>query len=108
MGLDLWFRADVARILQATHEAMMSTAAAMGDQTPEDIGVRERAAGYRQGFGAALRAVATAFGLTEYSATDPPPSRYGRIPPAGFCGTAFTNERVTLYNERDAPYVEGG
>ena len=30
MGLDLWFRADVARILQATHEAMCSTAAVMG------------------------------------------------------------------------------
>ena len=70
MGLDLWFRADVARILQATHEAMCSTAAVMGDAMAEgnradDAGSRERAAGYRQGFGAALRAVATAFGLTE-------------------------------------------
>lgn len=65
MGLDLWFRADVARILQAAHEAMCSTAAAMGDRGIEDIGARERAAGYRQGFGAALRAVSTAFGLTE-------------------------------------------
>ena len=65
MGLDLWFRADVARILQAAHEAMCSTAAAMGDRVTEDIGARERAAGYRQGFGAALRAVSTAFGLTE-------------------------------------------
>jgi hypothetical protein len=70
MGLDLWFRADVARILQATHEAMSSTAAVMGEPIAEgsrddDLGGRERAAGYRQGFGAALRAVATAFGLTE-------------------------------------------
>lgn len=65
MALDLWFRADVARILQATHEAMCSTVAAVGDQATEDIGARERAAGYRQGFGAALRAVATAFGLNE-------------------------------------------
>jgi len=65
MGLDLWFRADVARILQATHEAMCSTAAVVGDGLAGDAGGRERAAGYRQGFGAALRAVATAFGLTE-------------------------------------------
>ena len=70
MGLDLWFRADVARILQATHEAMQSTAAVMETMAatgnrPEDVAVREKAEGYRQGFGAALRAVATAFGLTE-------------------------------------------
>jgi hypothetical protein len=65
MGLDLWFRADVARILQATHEAMCSTAAVMGDGLEYDAGGRERAAGYRQGFGAALRAVATAFGLLD-------------------------------------------
>ncbi len=65
MGLDLWFRADVARILQATHEAMSSTAAVMGQGVADDAGGRERAAGYRQGFGAALRAVATAFGLTD-------------------------------------------
>jgi len=65
MGLDLWFRADVARILQATHEAMCSTAAVVGDGLAGDAGGRERAAGYRQGFGAALRAVATAFGLTD-------------------------------------------
>ena len=65
MGLDLWFRADVARILQATHEAMTSTAAVMGQGVADDAGGRERAAGYRQGFGAALRAVATAFGLTD-------------------------------------------
>ena len=65
MGLDLWFRADVARILQATHEAMCLTAAALGEGPAADAGSRERAAGYRQGFGAALRAVATAFGLTE-------------------------------------------
>ena len=72
MGLDLWFRADVARILQATHEAMCSTAAVMGDAAAEgnraDDAGWERAAGYRQGFGAALRAVATAFGLTESGA----------------------------------------
>ena len=70
MGLDLWFRADVARILQATHEAMCSTAAVMADaiaqgNRADDVAGRERAAGYRQGFGAALRAVAMAFGLAD-------------------------------------------
>ena len=87
MGLDLWFRADVARILQATHEAMCSTAAVMGDCLVDDAGGQERAAGYRQGFGAALRAVATAFGLTDgapggtpdrwrpVAAPEPPPGR---------------------------------
>jgi len=66
MALDLWFRDDVARILQATHEAMCSTAAVVGQGAAGDAGGRERAAGYRQGFGAALRAVATAFGVTEH------------------------------------------
>ena len=61
MGMDLWFRADVARILQASYEAMCSTAAVAGD----DPAGSERAAGYRQGFGAALRTVALAFGLTD-------------------------------------------
>ena len=87
MGLDLWFRADVARILQATHEAMCSTAAVLDDRADVDAGGRERADGYRQGFGAALRAVATAFGLTNgapggmpdrwrpVAAPEPPPGR---------------------------------
>jgi hypothetical protein len=84
MGLDLWFRADVARILQATHEAMCSTAAVMGDAMAEgnrgdDAGGRERAAGYRQGFGAALRVVATAFGLTEHGGV---PDRWRVVGPA--------------------------
>lgn len=64
MGLDLWFRADVARILQATQETMDTTA----DMLESEVGKTERAAGYRQGFGAALRAVATAFGLNEQRA----------------------------------------
>jgi len=63
--LDLWFRADVARILQATHEAMCSTAAVMGVGVADNAPGLERAAGYRLGFGAALRAVAMAFGLAE-------------------------------------------
>jgi hypothetical protein len=58
MGLDLWFREDVARILAATHETM---AASLGATAPVDA---EVTGAYRQGFGDALRAVAMAFGLT--------------------------------------------
>jgi len=54
MGLDLWFREDVARILGAAYEAMSLTAAA-----------GEPEAGYRAGFGAALRAVAMGFGVAD-------------------------------------------
>jgi hypothetical protein len=57
MGLDMWFQADVARILSATHEAMQATAAA-------GIG-GEQFEGYREGFCAALRAVAAGFGLPD-------------------------------------------
>ena len=96
MGLDLWFRADVARILQATHEAMCSTAAVMGDAIAEgsradDAGGRERAAGYQQGFGAALRAVATAFGLTEPGGV---PNRWRVVgaPGAGRGGVVINGE----------------
>jgi len=103
MGLDLWFRADVARILQATHEAMCSTAAVMGDGLADDAGSQERAAGYRQGFGAALRAVATAFGLTEPGNM---PDRWRREPAPGCmvidgepAGTAWGETRARRGND---------
>ena len=64
MGLDLWFQADVARILSATYEAMWSTAGAVGEGRPS----RERAEGYRQGFAAALRTLAVAFGVPDPAA----------------------------------------
>lgn len=57
MGLDLWFREDVARILASTHETM---AASLGAATPVDA---EAADAYRQGFNDALRALAVAFGV---------------------------------------------
>lgn len=57
MGLDLWFQADVARILASTQETMSATMSA----TPAlDL---EQAEAYRQGFGDAIRAVAVAFGI---------------------------------------------
>ena len=102
MGLDLWFRADVARILQATHEALCSTAAVMGDAIAEgsradDAGSRERAAGYQQGFGAALRAVATAFGLTESGGV---PDRWQVVaaPRAGRGGVVINGEVTGMGN----------
>jgi hypothetical protein len=57
MGLDLWFREDVARILAATHTAM---AASLRAAPAVD---REAAEAYRQGFEDALRAVGVAFGV---------------------------------------------
>jgi hypothetical protein len=55
MGLDLWFREDVQRILLSAHETMQATMSASAR--------REGTAAYEQGFVDALRAVALAFGL---------------------------------------------
>lgn len=63
MGLDLWFKEDVARILASSHETMR----AMSDAVQASS--TEAAYNYRQGFEDALRAVALAFGVVP-----PPPS----------------------------------
>jgi hypothetical protein len=60
MGLDLWFREDVARILAATQETMRALTEAVAPAGAEGQG---SAAAYQQGFGDALRAVGVAFGL---------------------------------------------
>ena len=52
MGLDLWFREDVVRILASTQETMRASQARGG--VNED---------YQQGFSDALRSVAVAFGV---------------------------------------------
>jgi hypothetical protein len=57
MGLDLWFREDVARILASAYETMQSSADAVPSASPET------AETYQRGFGDALRAVAVAFGV---------------------------------------------
>ena len=57
MGLDLWFREDVARILASTHETMAASMRAAPPLHPET------AESYQQGFVDALRAVAVAFGV---------------------------------------------
>jgi len=59
MAADIWFRADVARLLRATHEAMLSTANAPGVVAGAGL------AAYREGFCAALSALAAGFGLSE-------------------------------------------
>lgn len=74
MGLDLWFRQDVARILASTWETMHATAEATRPGAGEDgrpgavVTSDERMArAYRRGFEDALRAVGVAFGLAEGS-----------------------------------------
>ena len=57
MGLDLWFQADVARILVSTQQTMAATMDAAPAHDPA------QAAAYRAGFTAAIRAVALAFGV---------------------------------------------
>lgn len=65
MGLDLWFREDVARILAATHRTMQAAQAA-GSANPA----------YQQGFIDALSAVAAAFGIDQPSSTHPRPEPF--------------------------------
>jgi hypothetical protein len=57
MGLDLWFREDVVRILAATGETMRALSKALSPSGSRD------GEAYRQGFADALSAVATAFGV---------------------------------------------
>jgi hypothetical protein len=57
MGLDLWFREDVMRILASTYETMR---ASLSVAVPEGAG---RTDAYERGFTDALRTVALAFGL---------------------------------------------
>jgi len=73
MGLDMWFREDVARILASTEEAMNRS---LGAVSPLDS---EGAGAYRQGFSDALQAVAVAFGVYPLGRFD----GSGRRPAAG-------------------------
>jgi hypothetical protein len=59
MGLDLWFRQDVARILAATWQTMQATKGAVAMSDDRMVGA------YQRGFEDALRSVGVAFGLTE-------------------------------------------
>ena len=64
MGLDLWFREDVARVLASTQEAMRNS---LGAVAPADL---KTAGAYQQGFVDAIRAVAFAFGIVPESAAE--------------------------------------
>ncbi len=57
MGLDMWFREDVTRILASTLEVMRNSARSVA---PLDV---DAAASYQRGFFDALLAVAVAFGV---------------------------------------------
>ena len=56
MGLDLWFREDIARILASTQSTMQ---AAQDATSPND----ELTAAYRRGFDDAIQSLAIAFGV---------------------------------------------
>ena len=66
MGLDVWFRQDVARILASTQETLAQTQGAVPPLDPE------RAGAYQRGFVAALQSVAVAFGLDAPGPAAPP------------------------------------
>jgi hypothetical protein len=72
MGLDLWFREDVLRILVSAHETMQAALRA-------SPGGGEEADAYEQGFVDALRVLALAFGLNLACKKSPGP----RLPPGG-------------------------
>ena len=59
MGLDIYCREDIANALLSAEEASSATAAAMIDV----VGDPDRMRAYREGYRAALSAVALAFGL---------------------------------------------
>ncbi len=65
MGLDMWFREDVTRILASTLEVMRNSARSVA---PLDV---EAATTYQRGFVDALLAVAVAFGVRPPGAVRP-------------------------------------
>ncbi|MFC2046562.1 hypothetical protein ACFLTC_03465 [Chloroflexota bacterium] len=67
MGLDLWFRDDVARILASAYQTMQASAQAHQGCSAGSHGSDEALQLYRQGFTDALRALALAFGLAPSS-----------------------------------------
>jgi len=57
MGLGVWFREEIERVLWATKEAMEATVRATGDKESDYL------RGYRDGYEAAIEALANAFGI---------------------------------------------
>jgi len=60
MGLDIWFKEDIANALIAADEAASATAAALSEVTNDP----ERLRTYREGYRAALTTLALAFGIS--------------------------------------------
>ncbi|MCS7286708.1 MAG: hypothetical protein RMK30_06240 [Anaerolineae bacterium] len=56
MGLGVWFREEIERALLAIEEAMEEVVGVIGEET-------EYTRGYRDGYRAAIRALASAFGI---------------------------------------------
>jgi hypothetical protein len=66
MGLDVWFKDDIANILQAANEANLSAILASGRASAEESSGAadvELLRAYRRGFVAAVAALAQALGL---------------------------------------------
>lgn len=74
MGLDLWFREDVTRILASAYETMQASTEAVDPQYPEVAAI------YRQGFVDALRTMAVAFGVSAPSFAEMEPEARRAIP----------------------------
>jgi hypothetical protein len=89
MGLDLWFREDVMRILASTYEMMR---ASLSVAAPEGMG---RSAAYEQGFTDALRTVVLAFGLAFLNA-----ERGTGCGPAPGAGEMLSGEELAEESEK--------
>lgn len=69
MGLDLWFRDDVARIIASAWESYQATASSVPVETMTES-EQARAYAYGRGWADALRAMSVAFGLSSTYAPD--------------------------------------
>lgn len=87
MGLDLWFREDVARILASAQETIWASTQATSPASPET------ASAYQQGFLDALRVIGIAFGV----ASPAPPSRPGERVPLLEGRTFLEGESQTIH-----------
>jgi hypothetical protein len=73
MGLDLWFREDVMRILASVQETVVASAEATRVGEAETVHGRqiEVTEAYQQGFADALRVVGIAFGVVVTEEREP-------------------------------------
>jgi len=73
MGLDLWFREDVVRILASVQETLSASVEATRLGEAETVQGRqiEVAEAYQQGFADALRVVGIAFGVAGVEGREP-------------------------------------